>query len=192
MWLDITSSSNKEFQDGNGNSLHKHVGTLKPLSTSGALQLKEKHKLPEQTVFTAKVRGRGCLVVTSPRVTRCHSHRYQEALKNLPAVTGWTSHLSRFIHDLLEPKSFGVAGICQGTCDTARAGARARQYRHAWSGVLSLLWDLPTYIWSARFQWNIRQPNSPPHLTEYYYRGYLRCHKAPSREGEKKSSHTWG
>lgn len=190
MWLDITSSSNKASRDGSGNSLHKHVETLKPLSTPGALQTKGQLKLPARTVLAAEVRWRSCLAGMSPSILRCHSHRNQEALKNLPTVSksiGWSSDPLRVTHALLGPKSSGVAGICPCACGIAGAGAGARQHGRAWSGFMSLLWDLPPYLQAARFWWDVRQPcslTSPSHL--YYRRGYHRCHKVPSKEGKNK------
>lgn len=87
MWLDIISPSNRASRDGNGNSLCKHLEALKPLSTSGIQQGKGQLKFPAQALLTAEVGWRHCLLGLSFRVMRWHSHRNQEALEKLPAVT---------------------------------------------------------------------------------------------------------
>lgn len=162
---------------------------LKALSTSGAVKVKGQLKLLAQMMLTAEVKWRGCLVGMSPRVMRCHSHRNQEAVKNLPTVTkniGWGSDPLRVTHALLGLKTFGAAGICQGACGTAGAEAGTRQHGHAWSGFMSLLWDLSPYLWSVWFWWDIRQPCSLASSSHWYYcRGYQRCHKVSSKEGKK-------
>jgi len=70
-------------------------------------------------------------------------------LKNLLSVIksiGWSSDPLRVTLDLLGPKSFGVANICQSACGVAGAGAGARKHGHARSGFMSLLWDPPPYL----------------------------------------------
>lgn len=130
MWLGITSSSNRASRDGNGNSLCKHLEMLKPLSTSGTQQAKGQLKFPAQTLLTAEVRGRGCLLGTSFRVMRWHSHRNQEALENLSCCDQkyWTKFKSfRSQTWPYGTQEIGSAGSCQGTCGIAGAGVGARQ-----------------------------------------------------------------